>query len=117
MEVLQKFTFNKQTEVFEAEIVKAQAEVAEKQRDYQAAKSALDKLDRQLADSAFIDYETKTIVQLDDVIRFFEEDKAADARPKLEEAKKLWTEAQDRRANARFDELKARIRDAAKKPR
>lgn len=116
-EVLEKFTFNKQTKQLQAEIVKAEtSEIAMKQ-DLASAMVALDKLDRKLADSSLIDAESQAIVRLADAIRLFDEDKSTEARTKLEEAKKLWTEAQSRRAMSRFEEMKSRIREAAKSRR
>lgn len=112
-EVLERFTLNKQTSLLKAEVTKSEINEREKQQDYLSAKTVLEKLDRQLANSKILDLESQAIVCLADTIRLFEEGKSSEARAKLEESKKLWSDGQDRLARAQFEELKSRIQDAA----
>jgi hypothetical protein len=116
-EVLVKYTFEKNLALLGAKAKAARARSLERKADASQANRIVDATKRTLADAELSKAETDSLISLDDAIRLFDSGQAEKARATLEQASKTWRDEQDRRARARFDEMKGRIRFLADKAR
>ncbi len=117
LEVLQKYTFAKNKTELEANVKRSQAEALARKADLEYATRVSERTQRQFVESDLTKAESAALVALDDAIRLFDSGDAEKGREALAKATKTWRDEQDRRARARFDEIKGRIRSLADKAR
>ncbi|MDB5350710.1 MAG: macA 6 [Planctomycetota bacterium] len=115
LKVLQQYTFEKQITHLQAAQKAALAEVLSKKNEFERSRDDLAKADRARASMELSAVESQVLLRLDAAVRLFDDGKAEPARVKLGEAQTLWRNEQALRAQARFHEMKQKVRSAAAK--
>lgn len=111
--VFDEFTSKRDVTNLEADVKRALSKELQERSAVFQAEDAGRKLSRLLAEAELSEAESRALALLAEAIRGFDSGKPAPARAKLDEARAVWRGEVTRRADLRFEAMKARVRRAA----